>query len=132
MYQSGIKTSGHVWEKQNLVTINSRGKMYDQMVCKNCGMKGRRYGFTTVEVSENYKFENVHRCPKSEEIKLPEKVKVIRCTANGKAFSNLLPNTIHEIVTPPNGYKNDHTGVWVMGVGEPVKLLTSEFVAVSS
>lgn len=132
MYQSEIKTSGHVWEKQNLVTLNSRGKMYDQMVCKNCGMKGRRYGFTTVEVSENYTFENVHRCPKAEEIKIPEKVKVIRCTANGKAFSNLLPNTIHEIVTPPNGYKNDHTGVWVMGVGEPVKLLTSEFVAVSS
>ena len=132
MYQSVIKTSGHVWEKQNLVTINSRGKMYDQMVCKNCGMKGRRYGFTAVEVSENYKFENVHRCPKAKAIKLPEKVKVIRCTANGKAFSNLLPDTIHEVVTPPNGYKNDHTGVWVMGVEEPVKLLTGEFVPVSS
>lgn len=76
MYQSDIKTSGHIWEKQNLVTINSRGKMYDQMTCKNCGMKGKRYGFTSVEVSENYKFENVHRCPKSEVVELPKKVKV--------------------------------------------------------
>ena len=130
MYKSEIKTSGHVWEKQNLVTLNSRGKIYDQMVCKNCGMKGRRYDFTTVEVSEKYKCENVHKCPKA--VKLPEKVKVIRCTAYNKAFSNILPDTIHEVVTPPNGYKNDHTGVWVMGVGEPVKLLASEFISVSS
>lgn len=101
------------------------------MVCKNCGMKGRRYGFTTVEVSENYKLENVHNCSKAESIKLSEKIKVTRCTANGKKFLNLLPNTIHEVVTPPDGYKNDLTGVWVMGIGEPVKLLSNEFVSVS-
>lgn len=32
MYQSNIKKSGHVWDKKNLVTINSRGKMFDEMV----------------------------------------------------------------------------------------------------
>ena len=127
MYQSDIKTSGHVWEKQNLVTVNSRGKMFDQMICKNCGMKGRRYGFITVEVSENYKFENVERCPKAKEINIPKKVKVTRCTANGKAFSNLTPHSVHEVVEPPKGYKNDYNGVWVMGVGEPVRLLNNEF-----
>lgn len=131
MYQSNIKTSQHVWEKQNLVTVNRRGKMFDEMVCKNCKMKGRRFGFESVEVSENYKFENVHLCPKAEPIEIPEKVKVTNCTASGKAFENLTPNSIHEIVTPPSGYKNDHTGVWVMGVGEPVKLLSNEFVSVS-
>lgn len=131
MYQSNIETSQHDWEKQNLVTISRRGKMFDEMVCANCGMKGRRYGFESVEVSENYKFENVHLCPKAKPVEIPEKVRVTNCTALGKAFENLTPNSIHEIVTPPSGYKNDHTGVWVMGVGEPVKLLSNEFVSVS-
>jgi hypothetical protein len=131
MYKSSIKTSQHDWEKQNLVTVSRRGKMFDEMVCKHCKMKGRRFGFESVQVSENYKFENVHLCPKAPPINLPDKVKVTRCTANGKAYLNLHPDSIHEIVTPPQGYKNDHTGVWVMGVGEPVKLLTGEFVSVS-
>lgn len=131
MYQSNIKTAQHVWEKQNLVTVNRRGKMFDEMVCKNCKMKGRRFGFESVEVSENYKFENVHLCPKAKPIEIPEKVKVTNCTASGKSFGNLTPNSIHQVVTPPSGYKNDHTGVWVMGVGEPVKLLSNEFVSVS-
>lgn len=128
MYQSNIKTSGHTWEKQNLVTITSKGKMYDKMICKNCGMKGIRYGFTSVEVSEKYKFENVNRCPKAEHVSVPKMVRVIKCTAFGKQFSNILPDTIHDVVNPPQGYKNDHTGIWVMGVGEPVKLVTGEFV----
>lgn len=132
MNQSNIKTSQHVWEKQNLVTINRRGKMFDEMVCKNCKMKGRRFGFESVEVSGNYKFENVHLCPKAKSIELPEKVKVTRCRANGEVFSNITPDSIHEVVTPPQPYKNDHTGVWVMGVGEPVKLLTNEFISVSN
>ena len=68
MYQSSIKTSQHVWEKKNLVTVNSRGRMFDEMVCKNCGMKGRR------EVSENYKLGNVHLCPKATPIKIPNNV----------------------------------------------------------
>lgn len=58
-----------------------------------------------------------------------KKIKVTKCTAYGKVFSNLLPDSEHEVVTPPQGYKNDHSGVWVMGVGEPVKLLTVEFVS---
>ena len=131
MYQSDIKTSQHVWEKKNLVTVNSRGKMFDEMVCKNCGMKGRRYGFVSVEVSENYKLENVKLCPKAPKKEIAQKVKVIKCGAQGKAFANLVPDSVHEVVTPPAGYKNDHTGVWVMGVGEPVKLLSNEFTEVS-
>ncbi len=131
MYQSNIKTSQHVWEKKNLVTVNSRGRMFDEMVCKYCGMKGRRYGFENVEVRENYKIENVNLCPKAPKKEIAQKVKVTRCTAHGKAFANLLPDSIHEVVTPPDGYKNDHTGVWVMGIGEPVKLLANEFTEVS-
>ena len=129
MHLSNIKTSNHNWEKQNLVTISRRGKTFDEMVCKNCRMKGKRYGFINVEVSEKYKLENVNLCPKSTH-KIPETVKVTNCEAFGKRFSNLIPGSIHAVVEPPNGYLNDHTGVWVMGVGERVKLLTGEFVAV--
>ena len=129
MYQSNIKTSQHVWEKQNLVTVNRRGKMFDEMVCQNCGMKGRRYGFETVEVSESYKIESVNFCPKAQKLEAPKIVKVTFCNAHGRVFENITPNSIHAVVEPPKGYKNDHTGVWVMGVGEPVKLITGEFVA---
>lgn len=131
MYQSDIKTSGHVWEKQNLVTISKKGKMYDEMVCRNCGMKGKRFGFVSVEVSGSYSRKNVDRCPKAVKPDTPVKVKVTYCTAMGKQFENLTPGSEHEVVTTPDGYKNDHTGVWVMGVGEPVKLLTGEFVKIN-
>jgi hypothetical protein len=129
MYQSNIKTSQHVWEKQNLVTKATRKGLFDEMVCENCGMKGRRYGFETVEVSESYKIESVNFCPKAKKPKIPKIVKVTYCRAHGRVFENITPNSIHDVVEPPKGYKNDHTGVWVMGVGEPVKLITGEFVS---
>jgi hypothetical protein len=130
MYNSNIKTSHHDWEKKNLVTISKNGKMYDEMVCKNCGMKGKRYGFEFVEVSNIYKERNVHLCPKARLVFLPKKIKITHCGAHGRSFENLLTGSIHEVVTPPQGYINDHTGVWVMGVGEPVKVLTSEFIKI--
>jgi hypothetical protein len=132
MYQANIKTSQHVWEKQNLITLSKNGRMFDEMLCKNCGMKGRRYNFEFVEVSETYKYENVHSCPKATQPDIPKKIEVINCRAVGKAFKNLEPGTIHDVVTPPTGYKNDHTGVWVMGVSEPVKLLTGEFTPIKN
>ncbi len=57
----------------------------------------------------------------------PKKVKVTQCTAFGKIFDNLTPDSEHDVVKPIPGYKNDETGVWVQGVGEPVKLITGEF-----
>lgn len=127
MYQSNIKESRHDWEKKNLVTINRKGRMFDEMVCRNCGMKGRRYGFESVEVSEAYNPKNVDLCPKAPAVVPPKIVKVTMCQAQGKIFANLTPGSIHELVTPPDGYSHDHRGVWVMGVGEPVKLLKGEY-----
>ena len=114
MYQSNIKTSQHVWEKQNLVTVNRRGKMFDEMVCQNCGMKGRRYGFETVEVSESYKIESVNFCPKAQKLETPKLVKVTFCT-HGRIFENITPNSIHAAVEPPKGYKMtiQESGLWV-------------------
>jgi hypothetical protein len=131
MYQSFIETSGHEWDKKNLVSITKNGGIYDEMVCKNCKMEGRRYGFITVEVPETYKVADVHDCPKAKPIEVPEIVMVTRCTALGNIFGNLTPGTVHDVVEPPTGEKNDRKGVWVMGVGQPVKLLVGEFVDVA-
>lgn len=127
MYQHKIKKSTHDWAKVNLVTKTRRGRAFDEMVCSNCGMKGRRYDFANVTISGNYKQENVDFCPEAEPFDVPKSVKVTHCFAHGRQFENMKPGSVHEVVTPPDGYKNDHTGVWVMGVGEPIKLLTEEY-----
>lgn len=127
MYNSNIKESRHDWDKKNLVTLRDRKGHYDEVVCKNCGIRGRRYNFDTVAIPENFKKENAFLCPKAPDFIIPVKVKVIFCTATGGAFKNAIPNSEHLVTTPPEGYKNDHTGVWIMGVDEPIKLLANEF-----
>tara|TARA_R110000868_G_scaffold74337_13_gene215007 strand:+ start:2145 stop:2435 length:291 start_codon:yes stop_codon:yes gene_type:complete len=92
-------------------------------------MKGKRYGFESVEVSENYKQQNVNLCPKAKEVIVEAKrVRVTRCTAAGKVFENMTSGSVHDIVDPPVGQRADTRGIWVMGVGEPIKLLNNEFV----
>lgn len=127
-----LKNTNHDFEKQNLVTLKGRKGTYDLMKCKHCGMTGKRINIETVTVGNNYSFKNANDCPKAPKVNIENKrIKVTFCTANGKAFSNLTPHSEHDIVTPPEGYKNDHTGVWVMGVGEPVKLLSDEFTFIN-
>lgn len=128
MYHVDIKESLHEWEKTNLVTKSTRGKSFDEVVCKNCQMKGRRYNLGQVSISETYSKDKVFLCPKATLREVAKKVRVTFCSAHGKIFGNLTPGSEHEVVTPPGDYKNDHTGVWVMGIGEPVKLLSNEFV----
>lgn len=127
MYHSNIRESGHVWEKQNLVTKPGRKGHYDEMKCANCGIKGRRYGFDTVEISGSYSQKNALKCPKSLDPVIPTEIEIVFCSAYGEKFKNLIPGSKHKVVTPPDGYKNDRTGVWVMGIGEPVRVLTREF-----
>lgn len=122
-----IKSGLHNWEKQNLITIKGRGGMYDELKCSHCGMKGRTYQLGLVRVSNSYKAENINLCPKAEESKTPQRIEVIYCSANNPAFSNITPKSQHDIVEPPKGESNYYRGVWVMGVGEPVKLLYGEF-----
>jgi len=56
------------------------------------------------------------------------KIKIIECYAVGDAFANMTPNSIHEVLPTPKDDENEDLGVWVMGVGEPVKLLAREFI----
>ena len=53
------------------------------------------------------------------------KIKIKHCTAFGRQFENLTDGSIHEIIEPPAG-ENSNRGWWVMGVGEPVLVLTYE------
>ncbi len=130
MYSVPVNGS-HAWEKKNLITISSRHGGYDEMICKNCGIRGRRYRLDIVYVSESYSLSKAFNCPIANEVVIPKRVKVTLCLAVGSQFRNLTPNSEHDVIEPPKGYKNDHTGVWVMGNVEPVKLLSNEFKILS-
>lgn len=58
------------------------------------------------------------------------KIRIISAgvSLNGRAFANLTEGSEHEVVEPPKAYKdkypNGEGSVWVMGVGEPVRIFT--------
>lgn len=128
MYNIDIKKAQHEWDKQNLVTLRDRKGAYDAMICRNCGIKGKRRNLAFIEVSDNYSHNKVIKCKNAPDIEIPLTVRVKKCTAVGSAFSNMTPGSVHNVIEPPKPYKNDHSGVWVQGVGEPVKLLPEEFI----
>jgi len=132
MYYVPITESQHDWDKKNLMTIMGRKGGYDEVVCKNCGIKGRRYNLANVSVSETYSKKRAFTCPKAPGIIISKRIRITLCMANGKIFANLTPNSEHEVINPPKPYENDHNGVWVMGVGEPVKVLSNEFIEIKS
>lgn len=51
------------------------------------------------------------------------KVLILANVTGNPVFENLRPGTKHDIIPTP---KNER-GLWVMGVGEPVRLLNSEY-----
>lgn len=117
-----LKTTAHKMDKVNLVTISSRQGMYDKLRCKVCGIEGKRYGlspYVTVVGAYNILLENSCKHPDF----TATEVIITHCTAVGTRFSNLTPGSIHKVLTD----KHSDKGVWVMGVGEPVVLLRSEF-----
>ena len=48
-------------------------------------------------------------------------IKVIRCYGQGREYANILPNTIHEVITIHN------YGVTVRGVDKDVRLFPVEY-----
>lgn len=128
MITINLNEGGHVWEKQNLVTIFNGRKHYDIYKCKNCGIEGKTNSLITISLKESLSSENIFNCKGKIHKDLPTRIKITNCTAAGPQFQNLTQNSEHDVVTPPNGYKNDYTGLWVMGIGEPVKVLPSEFI----
>ena len=122
----------HNFNKKNLVgQIDSLG-VYDLYVCSKCGMKGKRRNFgNALDLSNKYSDEKIKFCmeghPTTDEY-VGTLIKVRFCDANGPAFATMKPGSLHAVITPPDDYINGDRGVWVMGVGEPVKLLNAEFI----
>lgn len=125
MIKLEIAKYGHKWEKKNLVTISAAKSMYDIYQCSKCELKGRSYQIGIIVVKSSYSKSKIYGCNNvPQEIR---KVRINRCGAFGPAFANLTPGSEHNVIDPPAGYKNDGSGLWVMGVGEPVCVLANEF-----
>lgn len=122
-----IKEYGHNWEKSNLITQKDYKGFYDAMFCTYCNMKGKRRNFTDVEVRKNTNLEKLLNCPNQPKTEKAKKVMIKNVTAFNPAFNNLTAGSIHNVIPAPAGEKEDNRGVWVMGIGEPVKVLNNEF-----
>ncbi len=121
MIVANFHEGGHSWEKTNLVTKEGK-ELYDTYQCRHCGLKAKMVSFGILQISERSrkKFERCSTAVKATQIR------IIQCDAVGSQFANLTPGSLHSIINPPQGYDNKG-GVWVMGVGEPVKVLFREF-----
>ena len=121
MITTELTTGGHSWTKTNLVT-QGKTRQHDSYRCELCGITGKSYAIGSITVPEKFSAK-LYRCPG---LKITKKVKVTNCRAVGRQFQNLTPGSVHDVVIPPLG-ESDKNGVWVQGVGEPVKLLFGEF-----
>jgi hypothetical protein len=117
--------SGHEWDKTNLVTLSGG---FDSFQCKHCGLAGKsKIPFNHVEVKKTIKNSKKVVCPEAVLV-WPKKIEITRKDSIvGEIFKNITPNSIHEVIAPPDSYTNDLKGVWVMGNGEPVKVLRAEY-----
>lgn len=119
-----LNNTEHTFEKQNLTTLKDGSDLYK---CTKCGLKGKRKGLTEIlEIDGRISDKKINSCGEHEYV--GKNIKITFCTANGSAFSNITPESIHTIINPPIGYKNGDKGVWVQGNGEPVKVLFNEYV----
>jgi len=124
-----ISHGNHNWDKKNLVTLTNAKGMYDVREC-SCGLKGKAYTMTTITLDREYAQDKVDICPNAPKITRPDRIKITKCDAQGSQFANLTPGSEHDVVDPPKGEKDKPNGVWVIGIGERVKVLNNEFIKV--
>jgi len=119
-----MQRTNHKLGKQNLVTLKDIHGFYDEYKCALCDIRGKRYGVSSfLMVDGRLSVSKIHSCPKAE---LPERIRITMCDAFGDHFANITPDSVHDVVPAPKG-QNNKGGVWVMGSGEPVKVLFGEF-----
>lgn len=128
MYNINLTEGGHHWLKQNLTTIFKGRRSFDIFKCKNCGIKGKTTSLATIALKGSYSEQKVFNCnnPDIDNDATGKRIKIINCDATGKVFENLKPDSEHDVIAHPEGEHN-RGGVWVMGVGEPAKVLDDEF-----
>lgn len=124
------KHSNHHWEKKNLITIMRGSKSWDELACERCGIVGKQYNLAEIQISTKYSKKMAESCPYAEPNQT-KRIKITNCYATGRQFANLVADSEHDIIETPKGQKIDNRGVWVMGVGEPVKILNDEFIVVA-
>lgn len=128
MYKIELNNNPHDFEKQNLVSLKNGS---DRLKCKNCGIEGLTMYLTILKVKGSYSQNKVENCiyKKSdlEALRKDKKIRITFCQAQGSAFENLIPDSEHIVIGAPKGQKENTMGVWVMGIGEPVKVLNNEF-----
>ena len=124
MIITNFEEGGHSWEKTNLVTKEGK-QLYDTYRCCHCGLNAKMVSFGLLQISERSR-KKFERC---RNMRNATQIEITQCLAVGPQFANLVPGSIHDIIEAPAGHNNTG-GVWVMGVGEPVKVLFAEFTYV--
>lgn len=119
--------SPHDFRRTNPVTLEDKEGFYDLYECEYCRLTGKRRNLAgELHVDGRLSDKRIKECPDAHKKPTITHVTVRKCNAVGGQFDNLKPGSIHEIIPPPE--RQDNTGgLWVMGVGEPVKLLFGEF-----
>jgi hypothetical protein len=97
--------------------------------CSNCGIEGKQYTDekAVIIVSKNYPAKMISNCPIEPKEFVGLKIKITEVWSLGSQWNNIKKDTIHMIVPSPQGKINGDRGVWVKGVGEPVKIFFDEF-----
>lgn len=115
------------WKKVNLVTLHSGKNSYD-LYKHTSGVTGKRWGIKEwlILTEKNFKKYSLWTNNRNKTLK-GRTVRITRCDACGNQFKNLIPGSKHTVIPPPESKTEDDRGVWVIGVGEPVKILNNEF-----
>ena len=123
-----LTDTDHNFEKVNLVTRNGG---YDEYRCK-CGLEGKRYGLSDA-LKVTGKADLILKCPnaKPKEVTTAKRVRINGFTGASSSFANLTEGSEHDVVECPANYKTKYgSDVWVMGIGEAVRLLPNEYVKI--
>lgn len=110
----------------NFVKVESESGVW---ACSKCGILGDRDGEGhTLIVGDDTPDEKIAKCDEAVIVFKPIKIEVVRGEGFAPYFENLTPGSVHETVETPEEHKTSTApGVWVIGDGEPVKLLRGEY-----
>lgn len=123
--QISLTDTDHDFHKVNLVSEKGGGDTYR---C-SCGLEGKRNTLSPI-LNVTGKAELFIKCPnaKAKEPVTIKRVRISNFKGNSPAFANLINGTEHDVVECPKEYKSKYgSDVWVMGVGEPIRLLNGEY-----
>ena len=124
MLKININETTHLFEKQNLVT-NKNG--FDNVVCKKCGLKGKRTLETVFVARTKANAKKITTCNSNSSV--ATRVRILKQPSGNKSFENLTVGSEHEVIPSPESiYPNTATSVWISGAGgTPIRILKQEF-----